>query len=131
MGGRPALSDGRCGKVNHHLDSFQGFRGEHALLRIPLKRGGSFWAMGRPSECMHNMAFVKELLGQRLADEASCARDEPSLGFHSYLIVSVSFPRRSNHLNDPMFDLQHILLELASCWPRGRWPCPWGGDKVT
>ena len=48
--------------------------------------------MGRPPECMHNMAFVKELLGQRLTDEASCARDEPSLGFHSYLIRKRVFP---------------------------------------
>ena len=132
VGGRPALSDGRCGKVNHHLDSFQGFHGEHALLRIPLKRDGSFWATGRPSECMHNMAIVKELLGQRLADEASCARDEPSLGFHSYLIVSVSFPRRSNHLNDPMFDLQHILPR--ACLVLATWalamPMGWGQGDV-
>ena len=88
--------------------------------------------MGRPSECMHNMAFVKELLGQRLADEASCARDEPSLGFHSYLIVSVSFPRRSNHLNDPMFDLQHILPR--ACLVLATWalamPMGWGQGDV-
>lgn len=92
VGACPALSNICPGEMDHDIDIFQCCRRKDALLKVPCKSSCvRVGARITSSKGPDGRAFLEERMGQCRANHSRGASDQPSLGFHLYLMLPIVF----------------------------------------
>ena len=92
VGACPALSNICPGEMDHDIHIFKCCRRKDALLEVPrisscIRVGARITSSKGPD----GRAFLEERMGQCRANHSRGASDQPSLGFHSYLMLTIEF----------------------------------------